>query len=45
LPFKCNLQRYTAVFTLPLRGLFILVSKIARLVRKLKGQTALPKMK
>eukprot|EP00740_Mantoniella_antarctica_P023874 CAMPEP_0198680696 /NCGR_PEP_ID=MMETSP1468-20131203/5329_1 /TAXON_ID=1461545 /ORGANISM="Mantoniella sp, Strain CCMP1436" /LENGTH=464 /DNA_ID=CAMNT_0044421339 /DNA_START=49 /DNA_END=1443 /DNA_ORIENTATION=+ len=34
-----------AVLTLPLRGLFILVSKLAQVVRKLKGQKALPPMK
>ena len=34
-----------AVLTLPLRGLFVLVSKLARVVRRLKGQKPLPKMK
>lgn len=34
-----------AVFTLPLRGLFIAASQLARLVRRLKGEKPLPKMK
>ena len=33
------------VLILPLRGLFILVSKLGRLVRRLKGEKPLPKMR
>ena len=34
-----------SVLTLPLRGLFILISRFARLVRTLKGEKQLPPMK
>ena len=33
------------VLTLPLRGVFILLSKLARLARAVRGQKQLPKMK
>lgn len=36
---------FAAVLTFPLRGLFVLVSKLAKVARQLKGQKPLPSMK